>query len=336
MCTDGSPGLTELRAFVEPYTPEWAEEETGIPAARDRRAGARGEQGQDPGHFSLRVPRRQPRERDLLPPLPDYLERPHGQHRKQGRTHHQEGPQGRRFRKLWETGGPERSSQTEDGDDSTEWAVRKLPIADPAHGVASMLPLAILQEDPYPVKALIIHRFDPMLSIPNYNQNKKAFDKLDFLLTIDINFSETAWYSDVVLPESMYLERSDSIQMANGPKPTLYMTPAVRAAQVRHQALLGNNPGTGQTAGPGTFLSIMKRSKTSGTFSSRTWESRSRISRPKGFVGLSKNPDPLGPKGGPQVQNPVRQNRIRLQPDGEKRLSLVSSKYESVAASGRR
>jgi len=86
-----------------------------------------------------------------------------------------------------------------------------------------MLPLAILNEDPYPVKALITHRLDPMLSIPNYNQNKKAFGKLDFLLTIDINFSETAWYSDVVLPESMYLERSDSIQMANGPKPTLYM-----------------------------------------------------------------------------------------------------------------
>ena len=25
-------GLAELQAFVEPYTPEWAEEETGIPA----------------------------------------------------------------------------------------------------------------------------------------------------------------------------------------------------------------------------------------------------------------------------------------------------------------
>jgi thiosulfate reductase/polysulfide reductase chain A len=99
----------------------------------------------------------------------------------------------------------------------------KLPIADPAHGVASMLPSAILNEDPYPVKAVISHRFDPLLSIPNYNLNKKAFDKLDFILTIDINFSETAWYSDVILPESMYLERSDSIQLANGPKPTLYM-----------------------------------------------------------------------------------------------------------------
>ena len=86
-----------------------------------------------------------------------------------------------------------------------------------------MLPFAVLNEDPYPVKGLISHRFDPMLSIPNYDLNKKAFDKLDFILTIDVNFSETAWYSDVVLPESIYLERSDSIQMANGPKPTLYM-----------------------------------------------------------------------------------------------------------------
>jgi thiosulfate reductase / polysulfide reductase chain A len=99
----------------------------------------------------------------------------------------------------------------------------KIPIADPAHGVGSMLPFAILEEDPYPVKALISNRFDPMLSIPNYNLNKKAFHKLDFILTIDVNWSATAWHSDVVLPESMYLERSDSIQMANGPKPTLYM-----------------------------------------------------------------------------------------------------------------
>lgn len=99
----------------------------------------------------------------------------------------------------------------------------KLPIADPAHGVAAMLPSAILQDDPYPLKALIVHRMDPMLSIPDYNQNKKAFEKLDLLLTIDINFSETAWFSDVILPESIYLERSDSIQLANGPKPTLYM-----------------------------------------------------------------------------------------------------------------
>jgi thiosulfate reductase / polysulfide reductase chain A len=99
----------------------------------------------------------------------------------------------------------------------------KLPIADPAHGVAGMLPFALLTEDPYPLKVLISNRFDPLLSIANYHLNKKAFDRADFILTIDVNFSETAWYSDLILPESMYLERSDSIQMANGPKPTLYM-----------------------------------------------------------------------------------------------------------------
>ncbi len=46
---------------------------------------------------------------------------------------------------------------------------------------------------------------------------------MEFILTIDVNFSETAWYSDVVLPESIYLERSDSLQMADGPRPTIYM-----------------------------------------------------------------------------------------------------------------
>ena len=91
-----------------------------------------------------------------------------------------------------------------------------------------MLPNVILSEDPYPVKAVLVWRHDPMLSIPDYENNKKAFSKLDLLVAIDIQFSETAWLADVILPESTYLERGDSIQEANGLKPTLVMRkPAV-------------------------------------------------------------------------------------------------------------
>jgi thiosulfate reductase/polysulfide reductase chain A len=91
-----------------------------------------------------------------------------------------------------------------------------------------MLPKAILEEDPYPVKALLVWRFNPLLSIPDYEYTRRALENLDLLVTIDIQFSEIAWYSDVVLPESTYLERGDSIQEANGLKPALYMRrPAV-------------------------------------------------------------------------------------------------------------
>ncbi len=51
----------------------------------------------------------------------------------------------------------------------------------------------------------------------------EALDKLDLIVAIDVNFSEIAWYADVILPESIYLERADSIQAISGLKPQLYM-----------------------------------------------------------------------------------------------------------------
>ena len=47
-------------------------------------------------------------------------------------------------------------------------------------------------------------------------------------MTIDVNHSETAWYSDVVLPESLYLERMDSVFQVNGLVPKIFL---------RHQAV---------------------------------------------------------------------------------------------------
>ena len=215
-------GLTELRGFVEPYTPEWAEEETGIPAG-EIVALAREVSSVKPQvvfHFGYRGASHLNeiyfrRSLIILNALMGSIESKGGLIIKKGPKDAGFGS----FGKLVDQKDlPKVKGERFDGVGGS-----KLPLADPAHGVAAMLPLAILREEPYPLKALIIHRFDPMLSIPDYNQNKKAFDKLDLLLTIDINFSETAWYSDVILPESIYLERSDSIQMANGPKPTLYM-----------------------------------------------------------------------------------------------------------------
>ena len=97
------------------------------------------------------------------------------------------------------------------------------PLPDPNHGVGQMLPNAILNEDPYPIKALIAYRFDPLMSIPDTNLTKKALDKLDLIVAIDINYSDIAWYSDVILPESTYLERTDCIQQANGLKPQMFL-----------------------------------------------------------------------------------------------------------------
>jgi thiosulfate reductase/polysulfide reductase chain A len=97
------------------------------------------------------------------------------------------------------------------------------PLPDPNHGVPQMLPQAILNSDPYPIKALITNRFDAIGSMPDSNQTRKALDKLDLIVAIDINYGNMAWYADVILPESIYLERTDCIQQANGLKPQMFL-----------------------------------------------------------------------------------------------------------------
>ena len=74
-----------------------------------------------------------------------------------------------------------------------------------------------------PIKALIANRFDPLTSIPDAAATRRALDQLDLVVALEANFSETAWYADVILPESIYLERSDCIQLVTGLKPALYM-----------------------------------------------------------------------------------------------------------------
>jgi thiosulfate reductase/polysulfide reductase chain A len=210
-------GLSELQDFVQPYTPEWAEKETGIPAAeivalaremsKDKPAvvfhfGYRG------AHHANEIYLR--RSIMILNSLMGSIETKGGFFFKKG-----PGEVGKKpARKLTEQKFPEIKAARIDKD---------LPLPDPDHGVPQMLPQAILNEDPYPIKALFVYRFEPLGSIPDSTLTKKALDKLDLIVTIDVNASDTAWYSDVVLPESVYLERTDCIQQANGQKPQMFL-----------------------------------------------------------------------------------------------------------------
>ena len=75
--------------------------------------------------------------------------------------------------------------------------------------------------DPYPVKAWIAMRHDPFTAMPDPQAQKLAFDNCDLLVSIDTHYSEFGWYCDVILPESMYLERDNPICVQKGPKPRL-------------------------------------------------------------------------------------------------------------------
>jgi thiosulfate reductase/polysulfide reductase chain A len=214
-------GLPELQDFVRPYTPRWAEEETGIPA--DEIVSLAREISRDKPnvifHFGYRGASYtneiyQRRSIMILNALMGSMEIKGGFFFKKGPGE----VGGKAARKLTEQKFPKIEMPRFDKVGTPDF-----PLPDPDHGVGQKLPFAILNEDPYPIKALIAYRFDPLGSIPDANLTKKALEKLDLVVCIDINASDIAWYSDVILPESTYLERTDCIQQANGLKPQMFL-----------------------------------------------------------------------------------------------------------------
>jgi thiosulfate reductase/polysulfide reductase chain A len=214
-------GLSELQDFISPYTPEWAVKETGINAesiielareiSRDKPSvifhfGYRGANHQNETYVRRSIM--------ILNTLMGSVEAKGGFFFKKGPG--EEG--GKPVKKLTEQKFPKMDVPRFDKVGTSDF-----PLPDPNHGVPQILPHAILNKDPYPLKALIAYRFDPLMSIPDTNLTRKALDELDLIVSIEINYSDTAWYSDVILPESTYLERTDSIQQANGLKPQMFL-----------------------------------------------------------------------------------------------------------------
>ncbi len=214
-------GLKELQDFVNPYTPEWAQEETGIAAsaitelareaAKEKPAvvfhyGYRGASHQNEIYFRRSIL--------ILNALMGSIETKGGIVFKKGAGDEN----GKAARKLTEQKFKAIKLPRFD-----KAGTKDFPLPDPNHGVGQMLPHAILNEDPYPIKAFIAYRFDPIGSIPDATLTKKALDKLDLVVAIDINYSDIAWYADVVLPESTFLERTDCIQQLNGLKPQMFL-----------------------------------------------------------------------------------------------------------------
>jgi thiosulfate reductase/polysulfide reductase chain A len=64
---------------------------------------------------------------------------------------------------------------------------------------------------PYAAHGWFISRQNPVLSLPDRHKTLDAFNKMDFIVTMDIIVNDTAWFSDVILPEASYLERYDPL-----------------------------------------------------------------------------------------------------------------------------
>lgn len=76
------------------------------------------------------------------------------------------------------------------------------------YGHAMVFPDRVLSEKPYPVKALIVAGGNPAVTIPDSKKYRRALEKLDFVVVMDVVMSETAQLADIVLPACSFLEQS--------------------------------------------------------------------------------------------------------------------------------
>jgi len=212
-------GLKELEAFVTPYTPEWAAKETGISedeivAFAHEVAEVRPAVIFHPGWLTSRYMDSfySSRTAYILNVLMGSIEAPGG-------LFFQKGPGdvgAKGLNSLMDTI-PKPEEKRVDG---CGWKHKHFEAGP---GLMQFFYQALLNEDPYPAKAYLVFRHDPLLSLPDPEKQKKALDKLDLLVAIDANYSETGWYADVLLPSATYFEKSSVLCTGKGLKPSFRM-----------------------------------------------------------------------------------------------------------------
>jgi len=212
-------GLDELRKATQAYTPEWQEQFTGIPAAEVK--AFLGEIAQAAPKVIFHAGWMTARHRQsfytsrtshILNALFGSLETPGGVciSKKAADAEHKD---------LNSLGAkiPKVSEPRVDGCGSEH------PQFESGPGLLHLLYPAIITGKPYPIGAYIVYRHDPITAMPDFEAQKEAYDKLDLMVSIDVNYSETGWYSDVILPECTYLERGNIIASKGGLKPSFQM-----------------------------------------------------------------------------------------------------------------
>ena len=80
---------------------------------------------------------------------------------------------------------------------------------------------AIITGKPYPVKLLGVNGVNIIQTLPNPYDTMKAIKNLDFIFCEEMMAGETAIWSDIVLPDSVYLERYDGLYAYDGLTPYL-------------------------------------------------------------------------------------------------------------------
>jgi thiosulfate reductase/polysulfide reductase chain A len=208
-------GFDRMAELVEPYTLSWAEARTGIPAAEISDFVRELEEDRPrvvfhPGWMLARYMDSfyASRTSHILNVLMGNVEVEGGQIIAKG---------------MKEYGKPDLNALadkvpkvTERRADGAGW---KYPQFDPEPGLFQLFYPAILSEDPYPVKAYMAYRHDPLTGFPDREAQRAGLDKLDLIVALDAKFGETTWYGDVILPLSGYLEKDSILIVQKGKIP---------------------------------------------------------------------------------------------------------------------
>jgi thiosulfate reductase/polysulfide reductase chain A len=96
-------------------------------------------------------------------------------------------------------------------------------LAKTSQGIGTLVPKATLGDlpgVPYNIHGWFIVRNNPVMTQANSNTVIEALKKLDLVVAVDIQVSDTAWFADVVLPDTTYLERDEEITAGGGKNPS--------------------------------------------------------------------------------------------------------------------
>jgi len=96
-------------------------------------------------------------------------------------------------------------------------------------GQGMYLARAILDHDPYPVKAMLVAGGNPILTFPDSRTQAKAFRELDFLAVFDLFMTPTAQLADLVLPAADFLENLELHDYGQSGRPYLGLIKPVTA-----------------------------------------------------------------------------------------------------------
>lgn len=208
-------GLSELERFLEPYTPEWAEKETSI-SAEEIKAFCH-EVDNDRPKVVFHIGWHLARYKDTFyaSRMLNILNALMGNKEQTGGLILPKTPKHAGAKGLKSLGAdiPGVDEKRCDECDTT------YSHFDSGAGMLQMAYRAIDTGKPYPMKAYIAHRHNPMIALPDTKEQKRILDKLDLLVAVEVNYSETAWFADVILPEATFFERDSIIRTDKGPKP---------------------------------------------------------------------------------------------------------------------